>query len=216
MTRIDRRLYFGTTARLAKKHIWGLRKLQYALNLKPGDLLSTCKGYNERIAEMTPVWSNYGLRHGRYICDFDFVSETGCSCSAMHCCSFPLETRDQIYKSWRQSHGIAGCETFVCYAQRIEEVRAAGGHAFDEDGQPYYEFCLHDWEKSIRFPERWKQDVEENLGDIVKRFFLGGIDNIFRPSASQLSFILPEEELKLRLKNIPDCDAIFDRITWGR
>jgi hypothetical protein len=226
MTKIDSRLYHGTTARLAKKHIgWSLCKLKYAVDLKPGDLLSTCKGYNERIAEVYPEWTTWNMRRGAVICDFNFTTETGCSCSAIHCCSFPLETRDQIYDSWKRWLPPANATQaeidevkkqgwgFVEYAQRLEEVLAAGGHAFDEDGQPYYEFCLHDWERKIRFPERWKQDVEVNFGEIVKREITRGYGRFWGGHLVKL-FDMPREEIEARLKQLRDWEAIFERIWW--
>lgn len=158
--KIDRRLFYRMPVRLAKKCIGNrAAKLNYAVNLKPGDLISTCKGFNEKIVEITPCWTNYGLRRGWYVYDFDVVTESG-SCSVAHCCSFPLETREEIYESWKYWLAVPDEQGwgFKKYAQRIEEVRAAGEHAFDENGQPYYEFCLHDGEREVRFPERWKQE----------------------------------------------------------
>lgn len=232
MTKIDSRLYSGTTARLAKKHIGKtyLRKLEYAVILKVGDLLSTCKGYNERIAEIHPQWTKLispsaTMRNGTVILDYDFITETGCSCSAIHCCSFPLETREQIYDSWKRWLPPANASQaeidevksqgwgFVEYAQRLEQVRDAGGHAFDEDGQPYYEFCLHDWERKIRFPERWKQDVEVNLGEIVKRQIARGYGRFWGGHLVKL-LDMPREEIEARLKQLRDWEAIFERIYW--
>lgn len=221
MTKIDPRLYRDTTARIAKKHIGrSLHKLKYAVNLNPGDLLSTCKGYNEIIVEIQTEWTTRSMRKGAVVYDFNFVTETGCSCSAIHCCSFPLETRDQIYESWKRwlpptnAKVDEMCGRFVEYAKKIEEIRNAGGHAFDEDGQPYYEF-LHDWEKKIRFPEMWKQEVEVNLEGIVKKNIKGRYGN--NSYGSQLANLveLSEDEIKIRLKKFHDWETIFERIVWS-
>src|SRR4051812_35912376 len=93
------KLYSGISKRLAKKQI-GRRwyKLQYGLSLKPGDLVSSCKGYNERILEVVPCW--HGRYHGRYVVDFDIETEVGSCCSLCSCCTFPLETREQIIAYW--------------------------------------------------------------------------------------------------------------------
>ncbi len=47
------KLYQNTTRQIARKKIgkYWWPKLSYAAKLKPGDLISTCKGYNERIKE---------------------------------------------------------------------------------------------------------------------------------------------------------------------
>jgi hypothetical protein len=137
--KIDRRLFRHMSVRLAKKYIGErAKKLNYAINLKVGDLISSCKSYNERIAEIEPVWIR--INHGSYIFDFDIVTETGNCCSVVHCCTFPLWTRDDIYELWQYWLSTNGDDHwgFRKYAEKIESIRASGGHAFDESGQPYH------------------------------------------------------------------------------
>lgn len=53
------KLYRGTTKRLAKKKLrkyW--RKLQRGINLKAGDLFTSCRGFNERIISIVPIWDS--------------------------------------------------------------------------------------------------------------------------------------------------------------
>ncbi len=155
--KIDRRLFRNMKIRLANKYIGHrAKKLNYAVDLKPGDLVSTCKCYNERIVEIEPCINI--INRGAYIYDFDIVTESGSSCSVVHCCTFPIKTRDEIYESWRcwllETNDPWG---FKEYAERIEKICASGNHAFDENGQPYYEFCRCSEEKKVRFPERWEK-----------------------------------------------------------
>jgi hypothetical protein len=203
---IDRRLFRGVNRRIAKKRLGDATKLNYGINLKPGDLISTCKGYNEIITEITPRWSTWKMAKGEVIVDFDIQTETG-GCSLEHCCTVPLETREAIYRKWLdQKH-----ELFRSYAERIRKVVEAGGHAFDENGQPYYDFCLHDWERRKRFPKRWREEVRSNFDEVVGRFF--GKDKNFQPAASRLveALLLTEDELK-------DCldPELAKRVQWGK
>jgi hypothetical protein len=97
------KLYYNTTKRIAKK-VLGLRywnKLNYARNLKPGDLISSCTGWNQVIEEIQPEWFGLGLLRGRIVGDFRIITTDGSSHSVIHCCSFPLETHEQIKSHWR-------------------------------------------------------------------------------------------------------------------
>jgi hypothetical protein len=165
---IDKRLYRGMSRRQAKKHLGDCRKLNFGVNLKPGDLVSSCKGYNERIKEITPVWTGHlgrsysPLPKGRIICDFDIITESGHSCSLIHCCTVPTETREQINQFWREcAERQPGHDelhyTDDSYPKRVVKLLDEGGQAFDEDGQPHYEFC-NEWERKERFPERWAKE----------------------------------------------------------
>jgi hypothetical protein len=95
------KLYRNTTKRIAQKKIgrsWD--KLSFGLTLKPGDLVSSCKGFNEFIKVIEPCWTSYGMLRGNYIYDFDIETVGGGSCSLIHCCSFPLENLDEIVEYW--------------------------------------------------------------------------------------------------------------------
>ncbi len=93
------KLWHNSTKRVAKKII-GLNwyKLNQARNLKPGDLVSSCRGYNEIIAEIEPIYFRYKSKY--LVDDFDLITDSGYSCSILNCCIFPLKTREQIIKSW--------------------------------------------------------------------------------------------------------------------
>ncbi len=97
------KLYSGTTKRIFKKKVgkYGLIYLNQAKNLKVGDLLHTCRGYNQRIAEIHSEHSYRRLStNSWYICDFHIVFEDGNSCSWNHCCSLPY-TKEQITNYWK-------------------------------------------------------------------------------------------------------------------
>lgn len=155
------KLWYNTTKRLAKKLMgrhW--RKLNYAKDLKPGDLISTCMGYNERIRTITPDWTEYGLRRGSFVFDFDIVTESGNCCSLIHCCTIPLETKKNILSFWSLYNPERGGYLGVPYWEHINNIAKAvkaGIEVFDEDGQPLYEYC-QDHEKKKRFPERYKEE----------------------------------------------------------
>ncbi len=145
----------GIPKRLAKKWIgrsW--HKLQYGLSLKPGDLISSCKGYNERVLEVVPCW-NY-TRQQRIVSDFDIETEVGSCCSLCSCCTYPLETRDQIiayWLSWDTPEARAWLPPDHRCAAIIQGIKD-GVEVFDVDGQPTYDFAA-DYEKKVRFPERY-------------------------------------------------------------
>lgn len=149
------KLYHKTTKRLAKKqigHDW--RILNLARHLKVGDLISSCKGYNERIAEVYPVWS----RSGYFIYDFDIVTQSGSSCSIIHCCTLPIWTKQEVVDRWRPystpegkrwAEGIWKPDWH--YWKVIEGVKN-GLDVFDEDGQLTYDFAP-EYERIARFGE---------------------------------------------------------------
>ncbi len=97
------KLYYHMKKRLAKKCIgdnW--RALNVGINLKVGDTIHGCFGWNDIIKEITPASANWYLKtfkRGWYICDFDIVTESG-ACSLVHCCEFPIPTKDQIMEYW--------------------------------------------------------------------------------------------------------------------
>jgi len=152
------KLYYGTTRRIAKK-VLGLRhwwKLNQARNLKPGDLISSCVGWNQVIEEIQPQFcSDPGLLRGRVVGDFDIITTEGSSHSVIHCCTFPLLTRQEIenywssmdtpeYISWYKKW-TSGKEEFkdgvwgkICYAIK------RGEPVFNEDGTRNPEWKLNE------------------------------------------------------------------------
>lgn len=150
--------YNHLTKRIAKKKLgrtW--KKIVFGLTLKSGDLVSTCKGYNERIKEIYPCWTNYGLSKGEYICDFDIITESGSCCSLVNCCSSHVETKEEILSYYNLT-------TFQEYLEKVEQYGwkrkkidiglLEGKDVFDSDGQPYFEFA-EEYEQRARFPERF-------------------------------------------------------------
>lgn len=168
------KLYRNTTKRIAKKKIgrrWA--KFNFASQLKPGDLISTCKGYNEKILEITPCWTNYGLAKGEYICDFDIITESGSSCSLMHCCTTPTETLEEVIAYWKSFNTEEGRKWledmwekgWKCWRRNLLDDLRDGKQVFDKDGQPLYEYA-EDYEKKARFPDRWAKENANSNAEI--------------------------------------------------
>lgn len=134
------RLYHHLPKRIAKKHMrYSWFKLNYAKNLKPGDLISTCVGYNERIKEIIPVWTRYGLSKGRYIIDFNIFTDKH-SCSLCCCCTCPTETLEEVMEYWtswiptweREVDRSKPWNKTICY---IMDGIIAGRQVFNEHGE---------------------------------------------------------------------------------
>jgi hypothetical protein len=139
-------LYEGMSRRLGEKHLRGMSKsrlfkLQHGARLKPGDLVSSCKGYNEIIRTIEPCyWS--GLKPGKnVVVDFDIETAVGSSCSLMHCCTVPLETKEEIVAYWLRdcdewAIGFYGCEDKykASYSYIIKQDLLAGIEVFNADG----------------------------------------------------------------------------------
>jgi hypothetical protein len=161
-----KKLFKGMRKRLAKKivgHRW--YNLQYGLSLKPGDLVSSCRGYNERIKTIEP--ETICTSRGWVISDFDITTETGMCCSLIHCCTFPLETREEIieyFKSWRTPEAIAASEKggFPFYKEPMTVAVVEGKEVFDENGEPHYEYCAN-WSKKYRFPDRFLSEMRTKI-----------------------------------------------------
>lgn len=148
------KLYNKIPKRIAKKKIgryW--RKLNYARHLKPGDLVSTCEGVNRRVKEITPDWKwwkNQGwgrkfdgefvyFKRGEFVIDFDIFTTTGGSCSAVHCCTFPTETREQIvdyWKNWYFPEQLDPLNIHSLYIFGKMCVEGDGNKLFTELGEP--------------------------------------------------------------------------------
>jgi hypothetical protein len=95
------KLYRKTRKRLAKKqlrHYW--KKLNFGRHLKPGDLISTCVGYNQIIEKIEPWWCQGGKFVNRLVVDFNIITTDGTSHSLTHCCEDHIEGRDKIIAYW--------------------------------------------------------------------------------------------------------------------
>lgn len=147
-------LYEGMTRRLGEKHLptgkWR-EKLEYGARLKPGDLISSCKGYNEIIHEVTPdYWQ--GLKPGRkVVVDFSIETTVGSSCSLTHCCTVPLETKEQVVAYWLRDIdewgvGFYGSEEAYknSYGYIIKQDLLAGIEVFNADGTIHRDYN-HYW-----------------------------------------------------------------------
>lgn len=156
------KLWNNTTKRVAKKKINKMRsrwrKLNLAKTLRSGDIVSTCKGYNERIKEISPEYSRFGLSKGEFVVDFDIITESGGSCSLVHCCTVPAKTKQEVIDYWLQFTTDEGKKWlaemknigFINFPDDITEALLEGKEVFDEDGQPLYEFCT-EYERENRF-----------------------------------------------------------------
>ncbi len=136
-----KKLWRNMRKRLAKKLLrkrW--KKLNFGRTLQPGNLISTCCGYNERIKEIKPNWSG----SGKLIIDFDIKTEAGGSHSLIHCCEGYIESREEIEKYW-MSHDCKVCKDWYeewsgginwedsIYMKIISQLKE-GKEVFDEDG----------------------------------------------------------------------------------
>ncbi len=152
------KLYKDTTKRIAKKKLgWRWKKILFGLTLKPGDIISTCKGYNERITEMYPEWSSWGLSKGKYIVDFSITTESGSGCSLVHCLTTPTETKEQIIEYWKWYNTEEGIEFLkrqekygYNFKNPIPQALAEDKEVFDDEGQPLYEYAT-EYERKARF-----------------------------------------------------------------
>lgn len=163
-----RKLFGKMRKRLAKKLIgpearW--RHLENGLSLKPGDLVSSCRGYNERIEAIEPEFVH--TKRGWAIFDFGLQLVSGASCSLMHCCTFPLETKEEVvayFKHWGTPEAIAWCEkggwSFSSDPKVIGVME--GKEVFDENGEPLYEFC-NTYERAARFPKEFRIEMQDKI-----------------------------------------------------
>lgn len=92
------KLYKNMKKRLAKKYIgYTWKQLNIAKDLKVGDIVHTCRGYNEIIREIKPEYS-YWLKKGIFANDFEISIDAG-YCKYTYCCK-PAMTKDQIMQYW--------------------------------------------------------------------------------------------------------------------
>lgn len=149
------KLWHHMKKRLAKKCIgdrWWV--LNIGINLKVGDMVHGCFGWNDVIREIEPQacnWYRKTFKKGWYIGDFDIVTDSG-ACSLTHCCTFPIPTKDQIMEYWK--HLAANSEyikEWVDKGSRTKKIIDAinnGECPFDEKGMLLDEYRVKDEENS--------------------------------------------------------------------
>jgi hypothetical protein len=130
--------YYGIKKRIAKKKLgnrWHL--INEGMKLKAGDLINSCKHYNETIKEIIPVWIGSGKAN--YVRDFDIETVCGSFCSFRYCCgSSHVPTHDEIYDYWKS--GVEYIlnekpENQIAEWIYIAETIKNGGDPFDESGR---------------------------------------------------------------------------------
>lgn len=128
--------------RLAKKILgrhW--KKLQMGLRLRPGDLVSTCHGWNAIVEKIVPC---YGQYIPQLIVDFVVHLEGGWSCSIVFCCGERPQTQAEIEDYWRSIDNPAYRQWYENWSSgekfeesewgRISLAVQAGKRVFDERG----------------------------------------------------------------------------------
>jgi len=100
-------LYKNLKRRIAKKHIkriwqsngWvdeDYRKwMDFASKINVGSIVSACKGLNEKITSITPVY--YGVGKGYVLGNIEFNSDTN-GCNARHCSVGPAKSYEECCK----------------------------------------------------------------------------------------------------------------------
>ena len=136
-------LYNKLPKRIAIKKIGGryrFNKLLLASKLKPGDLISSCMGYNQRIKSIESEWTDYGCSKGEYVYDFNIDMINGGCCSIIHCCTFPTWTKEEVilFHEW----WIQNKDTDCCRSKLIDAIRNGVDikNVFNEYGEPYSEY----------------------------------------------------------------------------
>lgn len=152
---VDMRLYKHVSRLAVRRSINRQleKRLVWASRLKPGDLINSCTGFNERIVTVDREVC-YTRHNGWFVYDFIFLTEaTGC---ALVGCGVkdPLP-RDYIenrhlefltnYISSGQAKTWYGLdsqkyEAFMARSAKIIETLKSGGHICDEDGRLKPEF----------------------------------------------------------------------------
>lgn len=121
------KIYINTTKRISKKRL-GRRwpKIIYGATLKSGDIVSTCRGYNEVISVIEPEWTNHKLSKGWHIFDFQIELESGGHCSLVNCCTIPPKTLEEILAYWSWYNTDKG-------KAHIADMESKGWSYFDHD-----------------------------------------------------------------------------------
>jgi len=149
------KLYHHTTKRIAKKVHGGYdwKALNAAKDLKVGDMIHTCKGWNDIIRKITPEWfdaRDLRIKRGRVVIDIAIETDST-NCSVILCCTLPVPTKDQIMEYWKRfskdpHYGIGSPwykdECFGKQSNVVMDAVAAGKCPFDEKGMLLEEFKI--------------------------------------------------------------------------
>lgn len=138
------KLYKHTKKRLAKKLLgdsW--KKMLIASKLKPGDIVHTCKGYNEKIETIEP--SFFYFAKGRVTFDFDIETEVGGCCSVRHCITFPVFSKSEILEQWKHWANSPSEWNFGEQHNIILNAVKNGEDPFDENGCLKREYSIAPW-----------------------------------------------------------------------
>lgn len=150
------KLYQHLPKRIAKKYVSTIpnaHKLALAAAVKPGDLVSTCAGYNEVVREVYYYWRRCpyplkrGFRRGAIVVSVDFMTTGGGCCSGTHCCTFPTETKAEILEYWKSqlawAESAEGKESgwaSVFTDCLVGKALSNGEDPFNEDGTLKWEY----------------------------------------------------------------------------
>lgn len=155
------KLYGSIKKRLAKKWMgndcW--YRMILARNLKVGDLIHTCNGYNEHIAVIEPIIWREPHHKGYVIGDLDIETDGGSSHSLQHCCTLPLPPKDEILAYWKY---LAKCPDtgwiFGVQHQKLLKAVKNGEDPFDSNGciLPEYRYTEAEYEK-------WKKEYDAKI-----------------------------------------------------
>jgi hypothetical protein len=177
-------LYSRMRKRIAKKKLgnaWKDPRMIAGCKMKPGDLIGTCKGWNEIIETITPERYQSPHTRGTIVFDFDIWTTAQSSHSMRNCCCLP-ETKQEIIDYWMshvdpryQADHILwyGGEKryFDSFTYKMCQAIKAGEEVFDERGM-----ITPNWDRYKKYWVGCKLKHKESgvLGEVVKNFKLPG------------------------------------------
>ena len=100
-------LWYGKIRRrVAKKHLPKCFRDKFWVaslaNLKEGDMINDCSGYNVKIFKIEPIYKRVG-KNGQVLVDIDItVNEWGGSCSLRSCGIIPALSREMIVQRMKK------------------------------------------------------------------------------------------------------------------
>lgn len=128
--------YSRMKKRLAKKkmgHSWYKINEFLKHNIKIGDIVHTCRAYNERITDIAVEC--FRTKHGSYIYDFDITTDGKMNCSWRHCITYPAPSKDEILAYWKDYAKNSNNEwDFGSQHNKLIELIKEGIDPFDDNG----------------------------------------------------------------------------------
>lgn len=131
--------------RVAKKYLkryasdWMLDpRAKVFANLKPGDIVNTCSGFNNKIKQIIPYY--FAVGKGQVLFSIDLVMEKGSVCDAQMCGVEPARSREDIEAEMLQFYKqILKEERFFSpkdkeITEKNLAILESGGHIADENG----------------------------------------------------------------------------------